>query len=119
MTLIRQGTRVMCTLSGNYDEDIFLTKEDMGESHWELLMGCYHQGQCEEDTEEAARYFQFPSDEALVNACQYIVGCGIESERFTGKDLSSYGITYDDITDEDAVMQYYLWMLSADIQERG
>ena len=117
MTLIRQGTRVMHTLTGNYDEDVFLTKDDMGEKHWELLMGCYHQGQCDEDTEEAAKYFQFKNDQGYVDAVNYLIDCGIESEKFLEDEEED--VSYGNIADDDLVMQYYLWMLSADIQERG
>lgn len=34
------GTRIYHTLSGNHDEDYFLTQEDMSKGHWELLMSC-------------------------------------------------------------------------------
>lgn len=38
------GTKNVYLLSGDHDQDMFLREDDMGTSHWELLMGCYHQG---------------------------------------------------------------------------
>lgn len=112
----KTGCRNIKTLSGNHDEDIFLTKDDMSASHWELLMGCYHQGQCDDDTEEAAKYFEITD---YVKAVNYLIDCGIERERFLfeGVKYPDRAKTRDEIRDESAVLQYYLWILSGDIQD--
>ena len=44
-------------LSGDRDHDQFLDKNDLGE-HFEILMSCYHQGQCDDDCENALEYFE-------------------------------------------------------------
>lgn len=112
------GCRKMFTLSElGHDDDYFLKREDMSEAHWNLLMACHHQGRCDEDTEEAAKYFQFPSDDAIVKACEYLIECGVESERFLIDDDEP--VSYENIEDDDVVMQYYLWMLAGDIQRRS
>ena len=103
--LIRCGTRVYYTLSGEIDDDSFLTSKDMSESHWNLLMNCHHSGQCDEDAQQACGYFEIANyDKAL----EYLLDCGIESDRFKDDEGER---------DDDAVIMYYLWMLSGDIQE--
>ena len=98
--LIRNGTKLQHYLSGNRDEDRFLTQDDMSHGHWSLLMGCYHQGQCNDDCEEAAQYFEVKDFEAIRN------------------DLSEYGAWDDEeLSDDDANLKRYLWILSADIQD--
>lgn len=94
-------------LTGYHDEDYFLTVNDMPTPHWEALESCYHQGQCDEDCEFAKKYFDIKDYALTVN---YLIDCGIERERFFD--------VYDDI-DEDAVLSYYLWMLSGDFHEEG
>jgi hypothetical protein len=94
------GTKNQFYLSGNRDEDRFLTENDMSVSHWELLMGCSHQGQCDEDVEQAAQYFE--------------VKC-YESIR---QDLKEYGAWSDEeLQDDEENLKRYLWTLSGDIQE--
>lgn len=100
-------------LSGNHDEDYFLTEDDLGE-HFELLDACHHQGQCDDDVNEAKKYFSIKD---MVSATNYLIGCGIERDRF-GIKSKGYVKKLKEIGDLDAVYMYYLWMLSGDIQER-
>jgi hypothetical protein len=112
------GGRKMFTFSEQgHEDDYFLTRDDMSESHWEMLMRCHHEGSCDDDASEAAKYFQFPSEEATLKAAKYIVECGIEQDRFFQDDECE--LTWENLNDEDAVMLYYLWTLSADLQEKG
>lgn len=46
------GCRNIRYLSGDHEQDVFLTPEEVGAKHWELLIGCHHQGQCDDDVEE-------------------------------------------------------------------
>ena len=86
-------------LSGNHDNDLFITQDEIGDYHWGSLMSCYHQGQCDNDVNEAKRDFDLDDYKKAKN---YLVECGIDdAENF----------------DDDAVLSYYLWILSADIQE--
>jgi hypothetical protein len=101
-------------LSGNHDDDYFLSKSDMTPSHWSLLMGCHHSGACDDDAAEAAKYFEITDYD---KAKEYLIGCGIEEETFSE--------LYDDeddesemVNNEDAILRYYLWTLAGDIQER-
>ena len=106
------NTRIIYYLSGDHDQDLFGDiKNEMSESHYELLMGCYHVGQCYEDCVEAAQYFDFPSYQAYENALNYLLECGIEKETFE-TDLEYYTTPYN----PDTILQYYLWILSGDIQ---
>lgn len=110
----KDGTRKIQVLSGDHDEDYFLTKNDMSESHWTMLMSCHHQGQCDEDTSEAIKYFHIEDE---LKALNYLIECGIERDRFLDDD--ELPIDHDDqVIDSEAVYMYYLWMLSGDIQER-
>jgi hypothetical protein len=93
------GTRIFHTLTGRHDEDMFLTVSDMSSAHWELLMGCYHTGECDDDCEEAAKYFELQD---YSTAKSYLTGCGIEKEG---------------LQDDESILKYYLWWLSGDIQE--
>jgi len=108
------GTRIYHTLSGNHDEDYLLSKEEMSESHWELLMSCHHQGECDSDTEEASNYFDIKDyDEAK----EYLISCGIDDEKL----LELYDYEDEDsemVNNEEAILKYYLWMLSGNIQEK-
>lgn len=104
--LILNGTRRYVTLSGDHDEDYFLTSEDMSQGHWQLLMGCHHTGQCDDDTEEAALYFEIKDYKAALN---YLVSTGIEKEQFLDDDEEQ---------DDHEILKYYLWMIAGDIQER-
>jgi hypothetical protein len=98
--LIQSGCKVQFYLSGNRNEDRFLGPKDMSESHWELLMGCYHQGACDVDVEEAARYFEVKDFEAI------------------RENLKEFGAWDDsELADDEANLHRYLWTLSADIQE--
>lgn len=109
------GTKIYHTLSGDHDEDYFLTQDDMSEGHWEMLMSCHHQGQCDDDCSEASKYFEIKDYDSAKN---YLVGCGIEEEKF----LELYDDEDEDskmVNNEDTILNYYLWMLSGDIQERS
>ncbi len=113
------GTRKYHTFSGDHDNDYFEGEDDMSPSHWELLMGCHHQGSCDNDTEEASKYFEI---EDYIKAVNYLIDCGIERERFLGEESEikyPQNVTSEDqIEDRDAVLTYYLWVLAGDIQER-
>jgi hypothetical protein len=113
-SLILNGTRIYHTLSGDHDEDYFLNESDMSQEHWALLMSCHHQGACDEDAEEAAKYFEIKD---YVKAVNWLIDAGIERDRFL-VDGTERCTSRDQIKDEDAVLQYYLWLLAGDIQER-
>jgi hypothetical protein len=75
-----------------------------------MLMSCYHSGSCDAECEDASRHFDI---EDYFEARDYLVGCGIEWEKF-----------HPDATDEDdgdldseAVLMYYLWILAGDIHD--
>ena len=104
------NTRYICYLSGDHDTDMFLTKSDMSESHWQLLMGCYHPGACDDDAAEASLYFDFKGDSS--KALRYLIDCGCEPEQF--EDIND---EYTTGKNEDAILRHYLWMISGDIQE--
>lgn len=87
-------------LSGDHDEDYFLTSSDMSSFHWDMLLSCYHQGACDDDTLEAARYFEITDEE---KAREYLLAAGIEPEK---------------LEDSTSLAQFYLWVLSGDIQDR-
>lgn len=106
--LILNGTRVQHYLSGDHDSDYFKTEDDMSESHWDLLMSCHHRGSCDDDTEEAARYFEIKDYKA---AFKYLVDAGIERENLLDEDDKRR-------KDESKILQYYLWILAGDIQDR-
>jgi hypothetical protein len=87
------------TLSGDHDEDLFLTHKDMHEDNWAALMCCYHQGPCDSDVKNAEEFFDVRSIEKAKN---YLISCGVEREK-----LNTFS----------SVKFYYLWILSGDIQE--
>lgn len=93
------GCRQIRYLSGNHDEDVFLRPCDLGNAHWNLLMGCHHQGACDDDVEEASRYFELHD---FKKARAYV---------------QDTGATLDDPNDEEEILRVYLWILSGDIQE--
>lgn len=97
----------MHTLTGDHDTDLFLTATDMTPGQWETLMSCHHQGSCDSDVSDARSLFTIEDHQS---AMDYLIGCGIESDRFIDED--------GDI-DADAVEEYYLWILAGDIQELG
>jgi hypothetical protein len=105
MGLIRNGKKNLVSLSGNHDLDLLLTKNDMSISHWNLLMKCYHNGQCYSDVKLAKQYFHIEHEN---KALQYLLNCGIERDKFIDDngDINSSNIEL-----------YYLWLLSGDIQE--
>ena len=107
--LIINGTKRYFTLTGDGDQDLFLTKDDMSESHWELLMACYHQGQCEDDCNDASEYFEI---EDIEKARTYLVECGIDEETFQDTEEE-----YTSNINESMVVTCYLWVLSGNIQE--
>jgi hypothetical protein len=92
--------RIIHYLSGDHHFDLF-GKLNMSNSHFELLMACHHQGVCDDDCEEASKYFEIENYET---AKKYLLDCGIEEES---------------IGDDEAILKYYLWILSGDIQEMG
>lgn len=85
-------------LTGDRDYDKFLEEKDMSSTHWSILMGCHHQGQCNDDTREALKYFEV---EDILKVSEYL-------EEFI-EDVEG--------KDDDELLQSYLWVLSADIQE--
>lgn len=106
--LLVNGTRKQHYLTGDHDEDYFIGPDDMSLSHWQLLMGCYHQGQCHDDCEEAAKYFEIKDYKKAFN---YLVECGIERDTFLDSDDKRR-------KDESKILEYYLWILAGDIKER-
>ena len=86
-------------LSGHFDRDGELTKKSIGAFHWSMLMGCHHQGSCDEDAAEAARFFDITD---LNNARD---------------ELEGYGIDGDCLVEDEDVCLYYLWTLSGNLQE--
>ena len=120
MSLInKDGTRKKIhVLTGDHDQDYFLTQEDMSEDHWNMLMSCHHQGRCDDDCEEAVKYFHIENE---IRAVNYLIECGIERERFLidGIEYPERVTSVDQIRDREAVEKYYLWILSGDIQERS
>ena len=91
--------RTKFLLIGDHDEDYFLTKDNLGAFHWEMLLGCYHQGQCDDDCIEAAKFFDIKDYE---KAKRYLEECGASEEN---------------IENDEDVLVYYLWMLSGNIQD--
>lgn len=87
------------TLTGDLDQDRFLSAESMSNFHWELLTGCYHQGQCEQDCREAEPFFEI---EDMTRAIECL------------KDYDLSDIDYEDDTD---ITIYYLWLLAGDLHE--
>lgn len=84
-------------LSGDHDNDMFLTDKDMNSVQWDILMGCSHQGQCDEDCEYAMEYFEIKD---IDSAREYVNSFGLDIEQ-----------------DDETITSYYLWMVSGDIQE--
>jgi hypothetical protein len=93
-------------LTGNHDEDFFLTVDDMPKENWDALMSCYHSGACDDDVDYASKYFEITDFQSAFN---YIVECGLEKEEFMNNSK----------LDEERIIAYYLWILSADIQENA
>ena len=105
MSLVNSvGTRDIRYLSGDIDNDRFLTKNDLGESHYDLLMNCYHQGQCDDDVSEASKYFEIKDYD---KAREYLSNTGLYHDF----------LNEDDEIDEEKILEYYLWVLSGDIQD--
>jgi hypothetical protein len=103
-------------LSGDHDDDYFLSQDDMSQEHWDVLMSCYHQGACDDDARSAMRYFDIKD---LVRAVNWLIETGIERDRFCDDLKYPERVTSEDqIKDVDAVYMYYLWILSGDLQER-
>jgi len=92
--------------TGNYDDDYFINENNMSGMHWELLTGCYHQGECDDDTKAASPSFDIKDYEA---AMAHLIEWGIEEERFIDSDGGR---------DESAILEYYLWVIAGDISER-
>lgn len=86
------------SLSGRLDEDMFLTEGNMSKEHWEMLMGCYHQGRCDDDTLAALEYFEIKDIEVALEC------------------LQETGLDDMESKDNEELSQYYLWILSGDIQ---
>lgn len=111
-----EGTVILCDecaqkredavfeLSGVEDEDMFLTEDDMSDEHWEALMACHHQGECDADCKAASEIFAIKDLEA---AHDMIISAGVEKERF---ELANGE------RDFKAVTEYYLWMIAGAIQ---
>jgi hypothetical protein len=91
-------------LTGNMDEDSFLTAQDMPSENWNALMSCHHSGQCDDDVDFAARLFEI---EDFGSALDYIVSAGLEKDEF----VNDCGM------DEERVLMYYLWILAGNIQD--
>lgn len=108
------GCRNIKYLSGKSDEDSFLTQSDMSKGHWSLLMSCYHSGACDDDCDEAAKYFEIKDDEGYVSAVNYLIDAGIDRDKLVINDC--HPDTYENLESE-TVLKYYLWMLSGDIQD--
>lgn len=87
-------------LSGERDRDRFLSASDMSQLHWDLLMGCHHQGSCDDDVEEASRYFEILDPEKV---------------RLDLKEFGAWSAV--ELSDDDANLRRYLWTLAGDIQE--
>lgn len=95
-------------LSGNYDYDVFLTADDLGD-HFETLMGCYHTGACDDDVEVAKKYFDIKDYQ---KAFDFLEDCGIERERLFESDSELCTNL-----DHDVILSYYLWILAGDMQD--
>lgn len=106
--LLTSGCKIYHSLSGDHDTDYFLTQNDMSESHWSLLLACHHTGQCDDDTYQASQYFEIID---YKKAYKYLIECGLERETFRRKDDKRS-------KDYNKILQYYLWLLAGDIQER-
>lgn len=97
--------RTKFILSGDHDLDMLLSANEVGHDSWQILMGCYHQGSCDDDCEFATRFFDLKDYD---KAYDYLECCGIEMDDFLDKDGEK---------NEDRVLLYYLWILSGDIQK--
>lgn len=111
--ITKTGTRIIHYLSGNHDQDSFLDRTCMSNAHFDLLMGCYHQGDCEEDCEEASKYFEITDYEA---ARDYLISTGLDHDFLEEDD---YGDPIEDSLDEPKILLYYLWLIAGDIKENG
>ncbi len=98
-SLTRNGTRILHYLTVG---DMYPTKDEMSEGHWDMLEACHHRGACDEDVEEAARYFE------------------VKDYQILKEHLKEYG-AWDEIelSDDDANLKRYLWLLSGDMHESG
>lgn len=107
-------------LSVDMSQDMFLGELELGENHWSMLMGCYHQGQCENDAKEALEVFNIAD---YNKAFDYIESCGIEMDDFYTVDEDDFFIESGEsetvTLDEEKVGMYYLWMLSGNIQDEA
>jgi hypothetical protein len=103
-------------LSGT-DFDELLTKTDMSEKQWDILMSCHHQGACDDDAKAASEYFILDNEQGYVDACKRLIDAGIERERFLHH--KSMPVEYENIKDDQAVIEYYLWILAGNLQDRG
>ena len=97
-TLYKENVKFQ--LSGNHDDDYFISENDMNEILFDILMSCHHQGACDSDCNEASDYFEIKD---YKRAKQYIIDCGIEEEN---------------LKNESDIFSYYIWMLAGDIQDR-
>lgn len=97
-------------LTGQHDEDYFLSLDDMSQEFFEVLMACHQQGECESYCQDAREFFTLKNHEA---AADYLIDCGIERERFYIEDEEG-----QQSLDTEAVELYYLWILAGDIRER-
>jgi len=95
-------------LSGNHDDDYFLSQDDMSEELWDVLMSCHHQGQCDDDCSNASSYFEIKD---ILKAKEYVLNCGVDEDSLIDDS--------EDHADEELIFNYYIWLLSGDIQERG
>lgn len=77
------------------------TLADFSSSHQEILLSCNHSGSCDEDCSFAAQYFDCDNYPEIR---EYLLESGIEE-----KNLKS---------DKDC-LEFLLWIVSGDIQERG
>ena len=93
-------------LSGDHDQDYFLSKSDLGDDLWDILLSCYHQGACDDDCQAASYYFDI---EDYTKAYDYLSSTGIEMDDFLDSDHQ---------IDSDRVFLYYIWMIAGDISER-
>jgi len=102
-------------LSGDMDNDSFLTENDMPENNWNMLLGCSHQGKCDEDVKEAVKVFDIADyDKAL----RYIVDCGLDEDDF----LELYDFGDEEsllVNNEERILEYYLWLLAGNIKDNN
>lgn len=80
----------------------FYSLKDIPESHQDILMGCHHQGKCDDDVKDAAPSFDVDDYEAL------------------REHLKGYGAWEDEeLEDDQENLERLLWIMAGDIQEQG